>query len=644
MALAVLATAVGCGRQTGHDSVTKADTATVDSTAMLMELVDHYYKNVEHDSLAELTPRAMDYFSRHQQWQQYYTTWCLLVNDMVWNGQMDQGFEEAHKMHRDAIARNNAFGLSEAYTALGIAYHFQNNNKESAECYRQALKYFPADADQGVKLNIYSYYCQVLVDSKDFNETERVMTEWKVFLDNLTGGKANNAEDAHRYFRFHRENYKYHYARGRYRLAAGELDVMQRFLEKENDRDLYEAQVAGFRTQLAVARKDYNEAMAWSDVEVELCRKEDFNTFLNALKHRTEVLLTLGHYEEALKAYRSYDQQKDSIIKADSRQQLNELNKRFQVDELKAQQERSQLEHEREQLRLILLIAVIVVAALVLFIFIRQRAAHRLREAHHLLEQSNNELQQSYEQLKIANAQAEESSKMKTNFIQQISHEIRTPLNILSGFTQIVTTPGMDLDDEERADINRQITENTNRITSLVNKMLELSDANSRSVIKRNDNVPAVQIAAQAVDASGIANAPHLDFTMEVGKGAEEAMLTTNLAQATRALALLLDNARKFTRPAEAHHRNEDVERQHAVLRLKQGTAALQFVIEDTGIGIPAAEAEHVFDEFVQLNEYYDGTGIGLTVARSIARRLGGDVVLDASYSPGARFVMTLPI
>ena len=51
-----------------------------------------------------------------------------------------------------------------------------------------------------------------------------------------------------------------------------------------------------------------------------------------------------------------------------------------------------------------------------------------------------------------------------------------------------------------------------------------------------------------------------------------------------------------------------------------------------------------MFDEFVQLNEYYDGTGIGLTVARSIARRLGGDIVLDTTYGPGARFVMTLPM
>jgi signal transduction histidine kinase len=66
--------------------------------------------------------------------------------------------------------------------------------------------------------------------------------------------------------------------------------------------------------------------------------------------------------------------------------------------------------------------------------------------------------------------------------------------------------------------------------------------------------------------------------------------------------------------------------------------------VADTGIGIPAEEAEHIFEEFVQLNHYYDGTGIGLTVARSLARRLGGDIVLDTSYQPGARFVMTLPL
>ena len=57
---------------------------------------------------------------------------------------------------------------------------------------------------------------------------------------------------------------------------------------------------------------------------------------------------------------------------------------------------------------------------------------------------------------------------------------------------------------------------------------------------------------------------------------------------------------------------------------------------------IPAKDAERIFDEFVQLDEYYNGTGIGLTVARSLARRLGGDIVLDTTYTEGVRFVTTL--
>lgn len=68
------------------------------------------------------------------------------------------------------------------------------------------------------------------------------------------------------------------------------------------------------------------------------------------------------------------------------------------------------------------------------------------------------------------------------------------------------------------------------------------------------------------------------------------------------------------------------------------------FTVEDTGVGVPPSEAEHIFEEFVQLDDYSEGTGIGLTVARSIVQRLGGNIVLDTTYQDGARFVMTLPL
>jgi signal transduction histidine kinase len=81
----------------------------------------------------------------------------------------------------------------------------------------------------------------------------------------------------------------------------------------------------------------------------------------------------------------------------------------------------------------------------------------------------------------------------------------------------------------------------------------------------------------------------------------------------------------------------------HASLAITTDGTYVYYTVEDTGIGIPPEEAEHIFEEFVQLDEYYDGTGIGLTVARSLTRKLGGDLTLDTSYKGGARFVMTLP-
>jgi signal transduction histidine kinase len=258
----------------------------------------------------------------------------------------------------------------------------------------------------------------------------------------------------------------------------------------------------------------------------------------------------------------------------------------------------------------------------VIYVFSRRRAMRRLAEKN--------------EQLKLANERANETSKMKSDFIKQISHEIRTPLNILSGFTQVLTSGGIELDDNARRNINSQIYDNTNRITELVNKMLELSDAGSQVTIERLDETSALEIAAQAAADSGIAIATHLAFNILPDTDAEKATLRTNLQQAVRALELLLDNARKFTLQGSVTLRisTESQQQKRRVL----------FIVEDTGIGIPTEEADHIFEDFVQLNSYTDGTGIGLTVARSIARRLGGDIFLDTTYTDGAQFIVTLPI
>ena len=152
--------------------------------------------------------------------------------------------------------------------------------------------------------------------------------------------------------------------------------------------------------------------------------------------------------------------------------------------------------------------------------------------------------------LQIANARAEESTRMKSDFIKQISHEIRTPLNILSGFTQILTSPQAKLTEEEKANASLQIMQSTDRITGLVNKMLELSDVNSQTVLERNDNITPLYIAEYAIMETGIAEMLHISFQLKKGEGAEQSF-NTNMRSVVRILELQLDNAIKFTQPAE---------------------------------------------------------------------------------------------
>ena len=290
------------------------------------------------------------------------------------------------------------------------------------------------------------------------------------------------------------------------------------------------------------------------------------------------------------------------------------------------------------------LLMLVIIMFLTIYSIYRYRTNKKLRSAHGKLQKAYAQLEENNEKLKIANARAEESTRMKSNFIKQISHEIRTPLNIMSGFTQLITSPGINLSEKDRKEASAQILHSTDRITGLVNKMLELSDISSQTVLQRNDEATAVQIAQQAIMDTGILDARHVAFELRKEAGANTPFRTDKRASA-RIVELLLDNAVKFTKPAENTVPQEQEERKERVtMTISADSRRATFIIENTGTSIPEEEAEHIFDEFVQLDEYYNGTGIGLTVARSLARRLGGDVVLDTTCTACTRFIATLGI
>lgn len=338
-----------------------------------------------------------------------------------------------------------------------------------------------------------------------------------------------------------------------------------------------------------------------------------------------KAYIKTGHSEQALQMAERVVNSIDSIYTYEQLHNAAELAIMYETQEKEKQisEQQSMLKYQRY-------IAVFIAILLILISFVIITLL-RLRNAKKLSDK-NKELQQKNKELTNANARAEESSRMKTDFIQQISHEIRTPLNVLSGFTQVLTSTDSELSEEERKDINERITKNTNRIIELVNKMLELSDMHSKSIIERSDKMTTIHIATQAVEKSDIPNAKHVTFHLEYNPSVEK-IIRTNFQAASRALALLLNNAVKFTKQGSIELSITLDTKNHMVV----------YTVTDTGIGIPPYEAEHIFEEFFQLDPYYEGTGIGLSVARSIALRLGGNICLDTSYQGGARFIFTIP-
>lgn len=609
----------------------KRGNAEEGSNARWSKIVD--IANYGEDSLmlAE-APTQMNWFMHHNMWERYYDTWDCKVNVYIYTGRVQTALREAQNILDDANVRQNNFGRAVAYMQMGIIYESMGQYDQAVHVFKECLGQLKDSyRDSEVLTNTYDYLCQTLHECYRFQEELNVTYEWEKCIQERIGQKKASSKTLLNTYIACRCNRALALIQlRRYDEAGYELKQAEEAFRQQG------APLTQYR--ILLTRSYYYLAKDQPKLALEYCdslERLGLNAGGDTKLLRGDILMRLGRPAEAARLFRNLYQGKDSTFTRDMRLQLDELNTLYKVEEI-------EMQGKLQNSRFMIGIAVLLIVGLLLFTHFRFKAARKLADEHDKLVESNRKLEQSYKELKVANERAEEASKMKTNFIQQISHEIRTPLNILSGFTQVITNPGMDLDDNTKRDVSQRITENTNRITGLVNRMLALSDASSRTMIECNDQVPAVQIAAQAVEEVQITTNPKIDFDMLIAPEAESVMLQTNLQQATQALSQLLDNAQKFT--YSKYSQADPSVKGRVTLSVNKGQQYLQFIVEDTGIGVPKQEAAHIFEEFVQLDNFYDGTGIGLTIARSVARRMGGDVVLDSTYTDGARFILRLPL
>ena len=554
----------------------------------------------------------MEWFRNNQQWDNYYRSWQLRSNALSAMGKLQLALQETQHMLSDAKERNNKLGHAMAYKQIGVIYLNMKQTEPAVDAlqhYAELMK--DEESDISSLSNIYYRMAKAYDYDEAYDKELQVTNDWKRFLREKVGQRTDPES---------RECYNAWYLA----KAAAYIGLKQFENAREAlDSASYHAHLINtslslhhtykMQARYYLARGDAANALLYTDSVRLITNEKDDHTS----EIRAQALMMLDRGSEAAEIYQRLYHEKDSVFGRDARQHLDELNTLFQIDELKTEQQRTKFRYT------LIAASSIVLALLVLLIFGRRNTIRQKKVN---------------EQLRIANEQAIVSSKMKTEFIRNISHEIRTPLNIVSGFTQILTSPDMELPPISKRDIQERVTENTDRITKLVDRMLELSDINSETLIERTDQTNVLDIVSQAIDYSGIAlhtrpgNADAaVEFhSLENTKEATSIALLTNSRYAVHALAQLLENAVKFTQEGSI------------TLSMSYTSSQVSFAVEDTGIGIPTDQTERIFEEFVQLNEFADGTGIGLTVARSIAQRMGGNLWLDTNYSPGARFVLEL--
>ena len=270
------------------------------------------------------------------------------------------------------------------------------------------------------------------------------------------------------------------------------------------------------------------------------------------------------------------------------------------------------------------------IVALLAFLTINSRWTRRLEIKNQQLQRERNVVVAQNKQLAIERDRAEAASKAKTSFIQSMTHEIRTPLNAINGFIQLLNMPGVEMQEADRIDCCQRIEDNTRLLTKILDDLLFISDLESNNELPPAEPCLGSTIVEQAMDSISqiVAEGVKLNSECTIPEGQ---MVNTHPRMIHIVLNKLLDNAVKFTKEGTI------------TLRLCEEEGQLHFSVIDTGMGIPEDKKEFIFERFSKLDSFSQGIGLGLTIARMIAERLGGSLTLDTANTVGSKFDLIIP-
>ena len=236
-------------------------------------------------------------------------------------------------------------------------------------------------------------------------------------------------------------------------------------------------------------------------------------------------------------------------------------------------------------------------------------------------------LRKAYSRSSEAMEKAEQANQLKSAFLANMSHEIRTPLNAIVGFSKLVIDAECTNEKEQYAEI---IERNSEILLNLFNDILDLSSLEADSLSFNIRPIKLIDICLQLEQ----------QFCYKVKNGTKlilddvdtELYVSGDWNRIIQIISNLLSNAAKFTPKGEIHFGYREKE------------DFVEFYVKDSGIGIPAERVATIFQRFGKINDFVQGTGLGLTLCRMLVEKMGGRIWLRSQEGKGSRFYFTLPL
>ena len=513
----------------------------------------------------------------------YYTQRC---NEIVFELNRQNIYEAymlAIKLSHELTERKLDKEMYMAINMMGHIYHFSGNNASAKRCFWEVIRRMEQEGYLESIPPIYMNLVNIVID-EDPDEALRLIEQ-----------AASVARESSPEREFDIET--------RRTLAYYRMGDMERF--NKGYQDYLKGEAQGLSSVHGRSLVVYHLVQQGKiDEAIKLANE----TLDDRYSTMAEIYASAGRWKEAFEVQKKDMAETDSInslLLGSSLQGIQNEVQRYEAERIEA----------RRHLYAVVAIAVLLLLLVFALVYIVQTRHRHLRE------------------MRKAYQRAIESDKMKTVFIQNVSHEVRTPLNVISGFAQVMADPSRTITTDEYRYMSDMVIHNSNRITLMLDEVLMIaaneSAADEEAVSLRCNDFLRQLLNDFHMD-SEKRKSVHVNMETEVS---DDQVVNIHRTGVRLIVLQLLDNAVKNTPNGTV------------TLKASIADSQLMVAIEDTGVGVPAEEAEHIFERFVKLDPFKEGLGIGLAFSRTMAQRFGGNVYLDQTYlGPGARFVLVLPL